>query len=93
MRSSPDRASSGSKRGSPDLYSPLEFRTLRGMFFAQKVAAAGFTAICSPGCGPWRANYCVKKGNQLLFEATTRNTMATSAPKGVVGSLFAMVEQ
>src|ERR1700730_15893035 len=31
------------------LYSPLEFRTLRGMFFAQKVAAAGFTAICSPG--------------------------------------------
>jgi imidazolonepropionase-like amidohydrolase len=32
-----------------DLYSPLEFRTLRGMFFAQKVAAAGFTAICSPG--------------------------------------------
>src|ERR1700730_5765857 len=32
-----------------DLYSPLEFRTLRGMFFAQKVAAAGFPAICSPG--------------------------------------------
>ena len=32
-----------------DLYSPLEFRTLRGLFFAQKVAAAGFTAICSPG--------------------------------------------
>ena len=24
-----------------DLYSPLEFRALRGMFFAQKVAAAG----------------------------------------------------
>jgi imidazolonepropionase-like amidohydrolase len=32
-----------------DLYSPLEFRTLRGLFFAQKVVAAGFTAICSPG--------------------------------------------
>ena len=32
-----------------DLYSPLEFRALRGMFFAQKVAAAGFTAMCSPG--------------------------------------------
>ena len=32
-----------------DLYSPLEFRTLRGMFFAQKVLAAGYTAICSPG--------------------------------------------
>jgi imidazolonepropionase-like amidohydrolase len=32
-----------------DLYSPMEFRALRGMFFAQKVAAAGYTAICSPG--------------------------------------------
>ncbi|HJU16228.1 MAG TPA: amidohydrolase family protein [Stellaceae bacterium] len=32
-----------------DLYSPLEFRALRGLFFAQKVAAAGVTAICSPG--------------------------------------------
>lgn len=32
-----------------DLYSPLEFRALRGLFFAQKVLAAGYTAICSPG--------------------------------------------
>jgi imidazolonepropionase-like amidohydrolase len=32
-----------------DLYSPMEFRALRGMFFAQQVAAAGYTAICSPG--------------------------------------------
>ena len=32
-----------------DLYSPLEFRTLRGMFFAQKCAAAGYTTLCSPG--------------------------------------------
>ncbi|HTZ36512.1 MAG TPA: amidohydrolase family protein [Stellaceae bacterium] len=32
-----------------DLYSPLEFRALRGMFFAQKVLAAGYTALCSPG--------------------------------------------
>ncbi len=32
-----------------DLYSPLEFRALRGLFFAQKVAASGYTAICSPG--------------------------------------------
>jgi len=32
-----------------DLYSPMEFRALRGMFFAQKVAASGYTAICSPG--------------------------------------------
>jgi imidazolonepropionase-like amidohydrolase len=32
-----------------DLYSPLEFRALRGLFFAQKCLAAGYTAICSPG--------------------------------------------
>jgi imidazolonepropionase-like amidohydrolase len=32
-----------------DLYSPLEFRTLRGMFFAQKCLAAGYTSLCSPG--------------------------------------------
>ncbi|HEX3537644.1 MAG TPA: amidohydrolase family protein [Stellaceae bacterium] len=32
-----------------DLYAPLEFRALRGLFFAQKCAAAGYTAICSPG--------------------------------------------
>jgi imidazolonepropionase-like amidohydrolase len=32
-----------------DLYAPLEFRTLRGLFFAQKVAASGYTALCSPG--------------------------------------------
>jgi imidazolonepropionase-like amidohydrolase len=32
-----------------DLYSPLEFRALRGMFFAQKCLAAGYTALCSPG--------------------------------------------
>src|SRR5258708_1253751 len=39
----------GKREEEIDLYSPLEFRALRGMFFAQKVAAAGFTAICSPG--------------------------------------------
>jgi imidazolonepropionase-like amidohydrolase len=32
-----------------DLYKPLEFRALRGLFFAQKVLAAGVTSICSPG--------------------------------------------
>src|SRR5262249_22394382 len=32
-----------------DLYSPLEFRALRGMFFAQKCVTAGYTALCSPG--------------------------------------------
>jgi imidazolonepropionase-like amidohydrolase len=32
-----------------DLYQPLEFRAIRGLFFAQKVVAAGYTAICAPG--------------------------------------------
>jgi len=32
-----------------DLYQPLEFRALRGLFFAQKVVAAGYTSICAPG--------------------------------------------
>ena len=32
-----------------DLYQPMEFRSLRGLFFAQKVLAAGYTSICSPG--------------------------------------------
>jgi imidazolonepropionase-like amidohydrolase len=32
-----------------DLYSSLEFRALRGLFFAQRVVAAGFTSLCAPG--------------------------------------------
>ena len=32
-----------------DIYKPMEFRAIRGMFFAQKVLAAGYTSICSPG--------------------------------------------
>jgi imidazolonepropionase-like amidohydrolase len=32
-----------------DLYSSLEFRALRGLFFAQRVLAAGYTSICAPG--------------------------------------------
>jgi imidazolonepropionase-like amidohydrolase len=32
-----------------DLYHPMEFRTLRALFFAQKVVAAGYTSICAPG--------------------------------------------
>ncbi len=32
-----------------DLYKPLEFRAIRGLFFAQKVVAAGYTSICAPG--------------------------------------------
>jgi imidazolonepropionase-like amidohydrolase len=32
-----------------DLYTPLEFKALRGLFFAQKVLAAGYTALCAPG--------------------------------------------
>jgi imidazolonepropionase-like amidohydrolase len=32
-----------------DLYSSLEFRSIRGLFFAQRVLAAGYTSLCSPG--------------------------------------------
>jgi imidazolonepropionase-like amidohydrolase len=32
-----------------DLYQPMEFRSIRGLFFAQKCIAAGYTSICSPG--------------------------------------------
>lgn len=32
-----------------DLYQPMEFRSLRALFFAQQVVAAGYTAICAPG--------------------------------------------
>src|SRR6516164_1761033 len=32
-----------------DLYQPMEFRTLRALFFAQKVVTAGYTSICAPG--------------------------------------------
>jgi imidazolonepropionase-like amidohydrolase len=32
-----------------DLYSSLEFRALRGLFFAQRVLAAGYTSLCAPG--------------------------------------------
>jgi imidazolonepropionase-like amidohydrolase len=32
-----------------DLYQPMEFRALRGLFFAQQVVTAGYTSICAPG--------------------------------------------
>ena len=32
-----------------DLYSSLEFRAVRGVFFAHQVLAAGFTTIVAPG--------------------------------------------
>lgn len=32
-----------------DIYAPLEFRTLRGLFFAQRVLASGVTSLCAPG--------------------------------------------
>lgn len=32
-----------------DLYQPMEFRSIRGLFFAQKCIAAGYTSICAPG--------------------------------------------
>ena len=32
-----------------DLYGALEFRAIRGVFFAQQVLAAGYTSLCVPG--------------------------------------------
>jgi imidazolonepropionase-like amidohydrolase len=32
-----------------DIYAPVEFRALRGMFMAQRVLRAGYTSICNPG--------------------------------------------
>jgi imidazolonepropionase-like amidohydrolase len=32
-----------------DIYAPIEFRTLRGLFFAQRVLASGVTSLCAPG--------------------------------------------
>ncbi|MGE4531513.1 MAG: amidohydrolase family protein [Acidithiobacillus sp.] len=32
-----------------DLYAAMEFRALRGLFFAQQVLGSGFTSICAPG--------------------------------------------
>ncbi len=32
-----------------DIYAPLEFKAVRGLFFAQQVLAAGYTSICVPG--------------------------------------------
>ena len=32
-----------------DIYASMEFRTLRGMYFAPQVLAAGYTSICAPG--------------------------------------------
>ena len=32
-----------------DLYASVEFRAIRGLFFAQQVLAAGYTSTCAPG--------------------------------------------
>ncbi len=32
-----------------DIYAPVEFRALRGMFMAQRVLLAGYTSMCNPG--------------------------------------------
>lgn len=32
-----------------DIYAPVEFRALRGMFMAQRVLLAGYTSMCDPG--------------------------------------------
>jgi imidazolonepropionase-like amidohydrolase len=32
-----------------DIYAPVEFRALRGLFMAQRVLLAGYTSLCNPG--------------------------------------------
>jgi len=32
-----------------DIYAPVEFRALRGLFMSQRVLLAGYTSICNPG--------------------------------------------
>ena len=44
-----------------DLYQPMEFRALRGLFFAQKVLAAGYTAACALGDAGQISSPCVTR--------------------------------
>src|ERR1051325_5321252 len=43
-----------------DLYAPVEFRALRGLFMAQKTLSAGITSICNPG-GPGRVGIAIRE--------------------------------
>jgi hypothetical protein len=48
-----------------DLYQPLEFRAIRGLFFAQKVVAAGYTSITTDADGNPRTVFDDAEGATL----------------------------
>jgi imidazolonepropionase-like amidohydrolase len=60
-----------------DLYAPLEFRALRGLFMAQKTLNAGVTSLCNPG-GPGRVGISIRDAiNAGMFDGPR---VTTSGP-------------
>ncbi len=51
-----------------DIYAPMEFRTLRGMYFAHQVLAAGYTSIVVPGSSGMLASSVRDAVDAGLFE-------------------------
>jgi imidazolonepropionase-like amidohydrolase len=64
-----------------DLYAPVEFRAIRGLFLAQKALNAGVTSLCNPG-GPCRVGVSIRDAiNSGMFEGprvTTSGAYLTS---------------
>ena len=64
-----------------DIYSPVEFRALRGLFMAQKTLNAGVTSLCNPG-GPSRVGVSIRDAvNAGMFDGpriTTTGAYLTS---------------
>src|SRR6516225_861972 len=64
-----------------DLYSSLEFRSLRGVFMARRVLNAGVTSICNPG-GPGLVGIAIRDAiNAGMFDGpriTTAGPYITS---------------
>jgi len=50
-----------------DIYAPVEFRALRGLFMSHRVLLAGYTSICNPG-----------DASRVTFPSATRSTPACS---------------
>ncbi|HUC62417.1 MAG TPA: amidohydrolase family protein [Alphaproteobacteria bacterium] len=64
-----------------DIYAPVEFRALRGLFMAQRVLLAGYTSMCNPGDSA-RVTLSIRNAiNAGLFEGpriTTAGPYVTS---------------
>jgi imidazolonepropionase-like amidohydrolase len=64
-----------------DIYAPVEFRALRGLFMAQKTLNAGVTSLCNPG-GPSRVGVSIRDAiNAGMFDGpriTTTGAYLTS---------------